>query len=280
MEYTACMSITPSSYKNYLNEELERRIRINPKYSQRAFAKHLGLSPGELSEVLRGRRNLSLKSALRVAKALNLNPDETKHLVLSSQAEKVGNPNVAAVVKTLLGTEDHGDSHDSSSRQLTLDLFHLVSDWYCFAIVNLADCIDFRWSPTWIAKRLDITRAQAQLALERLERVGLIERHANSLRMAPDFVMSPSGIPSEAIRNYHRQIMQKATEALELQSIHEREFSGTSFAFDPKQIEAIKKDIAQFRSKLLTKYSKGKKTEVYHLELALFRITQSQNLEK
>lgn len=40
---------------------------------QRAFAKVLGLSPGELSEILNGKRKLSVKKALHIAEKLSLN---------------------------------------------------------------------------------------------------------------------------------------------------------------------------------------------------------------
>ena len=56
--------------------------------SQCAFAKQMGLSAGELSEVLRGKRALSLRSTLRVASSLGLGPAETRHLITLAQLEK------------------------------------------------------------------------------------------------------------------------------------------------------------------------------------------------
>ena len=56
--------------------ELARRTRSNARYSQRAFARQLGMSPGELSEILRGKRPLSLKAMLKVARSLGLTGEE------------------------------------------------------------------------------------------------------------------------------------------------------------------------------------------------------------
>jgi hypothetical protein len=39
---------------------------------------------------------------------------------------------------------------------------------------------------------------------------------------------------------------------------------------------AIKKEIGQFQERLIAKYGKGKKTEVYFLEMVLFKITQEK----
>lgn len=264
-----------TSARKLLNDELHRRMAVNPRYSQRAFAQQLGLSPGELSEILRGKRHLSARSALRISKALGLSPAETRELIALAQVDKARSLPEAERI--------HDPASDSTgaaqARELTLDLFHVVSDWYCFAILNLADTSDFRFDPAWIAQRLAITVPEARIALERLERVGLIEKINGRLRVAEDYVMSPSGIPSEAIRNYHRQMLRKATEALELQPVGERDITGIGLAIHPRHFDAIRKEISEFQDRLVEKYSTkapGRKSEVYQLEVALFCLTQAE----
>ena len=68
------------------------------------------------------------------------------------------------------------------------------------------------------------------------------------------------------------KILDKAKMALESQPVDEREISGISFAIDPKHIKSIKKDIDQFYDEIVEKYSKGRKTEVYHLETLFFKL--------
>ncbi|MBI3557121.1 MAG: TIGR02147 family protein [Deltaproteobacteria bacterium] len=259
------MLLESESHIRFLNEELARRMRVNPRYSLRSFARQLGVSPGELSELLRGKRKLSFKLAVKIAIKLDLSMDEKNHLLSLVQGEE-----------QLL----HGQvpALALSSRQLTLDMFHVVSDWFCFAILTLADCIDFKWDTTWIARRLAISETEVRIALERLERVGLIERKGKSFVAVKDYVMTPSGIPSEAIRNYHRTLLSKAIEALELQSVFERDISGISLALDPAQLPALKKEISDFQDRIVQRYSQGKKRgEVYQLEVACFRLTQGED---
>lgn len=251
----------------FLKEELGRRMRANPRYSQRAFARQLGLSPGELSEVLQGKRSLSLRSGLKVAQALSLTEEETRQLLLLSQAERSRRLSGGALPVP-------APAETARPQQLTLDMFQVVSDWACFAILNLADCTDFDASPAAIAERLGIPRLQAELAIERLERVGLIERRGKTFRATPDYVLSPSGIPSEAIRSHHRQILAKAAEALDAQGVNERDITGVGLAVDPRHLPALKREIADFQDRMIRKFSKGRRTEVYQLEVALFRLTQ------
>ena len=270
------MLLDTVSYRTFLSEELTRRIKSNSRYSQRAFARHLGLSPGELSEILRGKRGLSLKSALRIAKSLGLNSTEAKHLIHLTQVEKSQTYDGRA----LLETQGKDIFNTAESQQLTLDMFHAVSEWYYFAILNLADCAGFKWDANWISRRLGISRAEIQIAIERLERLGLLERKSGKLVVSKEFVMAPGGAPSEAIRHYHRQILELAAQALAVQKVPDREITGIGFPLDPKHISSIKKDISEFQDEIVAKYSKGKKTEVYQLEIAFFRLTQEENHEK
>lgn len=263
------MILSAISCRQFLLEELARRQQTNPRYSQRAFAKQMRLSAGELSEILRGRRALSLKSALKIARALGLNSTETKHLVHLSQIEKSAR---FGAQEALLQPSLKVDS-----AQLEMDAFHLISDWYCLAILNLADCVGFEWNTNWIANRLGITRAQAQSALDRLERIGLIKCADGRRRIDKQHVYTTSGVSSDAIRAYHRAMLKKASDALDFQKVEERELSGVGLAIDPRNLESMRQDISDFQEQMLAKYAKGKRLEVYQLQIALFRLSEGES---
>ncbi len=266
------MILKTNSYRNLLVEELNRRQRLNSRYSQRAFARNLGMSAGELSEVLRGRRSLSLKSALKVAKSLGFNTTETKHLLHLTQLEK----------SQALGAEGMiADVHLGLEKQeMSLEVFEMVSDWSCFAILNLADCQDFRFDEKWIAKRLGIQASMVHVSLQRLERVGLVKVQNGRRVIDKEYVFAPSGIPSGAIKNYHREILKKAIEALDLQKLEEREISGLGMAIDPEDLESMRKDIQEFQDQMVAKYAKTKKgKEVYQLEVSFFRMTKGESYD-
>jgi len=263
------MLLQSENYREFLTAELVRRIKHNPRYSQRAFARQLKLSPGELSELLRGRRKLSLRSAIRVSKHLGLSPGETKHLLGLVQRENTD----AVLAHETLTHSDHPPSLQSHA--LSLDMFALVSEWYCFAILNLVECENFNSNEAWIARRLGLSLSQVRLALDRLERVGLISRDRQKIRVTPDYVISPEGIPSEAIRNYHKQILQKAIQALDVQTVEEREISGVTLSINPQNLGAMKRELSAFLDQMAEKYSGGKqRKEVYQCEVALFRLTE------
>jgi len=245
-------------------QEFSRRVRLNSRYSLRAYSRNLGLSSGALSEILRERRPVSLKAAAKIAKALGLNQAEAKRLYELVEAGR-RKPLAQVFVEERL-----------KQKQLDADTFHLVSEWYHFAILNLLDCEGFHWSASYIAKRLGLTAAQAQTAMDLLLRLGLVRKQGTQAIGVTDYVLSPSGIPSAAIRAYHRGMLEKAIHALEFQDIRERDVTGVGFAVDPARLEQIKRDISDFQDQMVAKYSKGKRRAVYFLETALFQLTKGE----
>lgn len=272
------MIFEAESVADFLNRELERRCTGNPRYSMRAFAKALGLSPGELSEILRRKRALGARACQKVAQALELSPAEYKHLLMLSAASLADR-----------GENNHGGGEPAvvpvpmapawrAPERLSEDRFRLVSDWWCFAIINLLDIDGVIWSSQILADRLGITRLQAQSAMERLLRLQLVKVVAHEKAVVvSDFVEHLSDVPSEAIRKYHRAVLEKAIVALESQDTNERDITGVGFAIDKKDVKAIKREIAEFQDQIVAKYGRKRKgrtlDSVYQLEMALFALT-------
>lgn len=263
---TMHLLLESNTVQEFLTRELDRRVKVSSRYSQRGFARSLGLSPGELSEILRCKRKMGLKAALKVSRAMGLNPAETKHLLHLAQVEKSREWNI----ETRLTVE----AAPLNASSIDDDVFHLVSEWFYFAVLNLVDTADFRWNSIYIAKRLGITRTQAKTAMERLLRLKLVRKNESGRFIGTnEMLFSTAGVPSEAIRQYHKQLLKKASDALEFQPVQERDISGIGFAVDPKELDAIRREILEFQERLVAKYRKGKLREVYHLEMALFRLT-------
>ena len=69
---------TAADYLIYIFNERKEK---NPRYSLRAFARSLGVSSGQLSEILSGKRPLSHKLARRISIALALTDSEGQRLL-------------------------------------------------------------------------------------------------------------------------------------------------------------------------------------------------------
>ena len=248
------------NYRDILRVEFQSRKARNQYYSLRAFAQSIGIGSGALSEILNGKRNLGLNKASAIVEKLNFDDSEKEAFLNSVQS-----------LPTKVVTEN-----EIEKRELSLEVFEIVSSPTCMAILNAADLDTFQLTEEWLAKKLSLKQDEVKHALTLMRSVGLIENINGEEKICDDFVFSPDGIPSRAIKNYHHQMLDKASMALEEQPVEIRDISGISFAMDSKDVKKLKKDILQFQNRMIKKYTNGKKDQVYHIEMALFALSSGE----
>ncbi|MEW6057233.1 MAG: TIGR02147 family protein, partial [Bdellovibrionota bacterium] len=255
------------NYRQWLEGELTKRCEKNPKYSLRAFARTLGLSPSQLSRILSGKRPLSVPTADQIAFRLGLPPQARSQLLslVVNQERALGGRS-----KKDRKTQDD----PSSSLVLSLDAFAVISAWYHYAITELTQVEDFKSQPRWIASRLGITIAEANAAVKRLVRLGVLSKdHEGNFKKTADSVATTNEIRSSGLRKFHKQILQKAMESLEEIELEKRDVTAITMAIDPKNLPKTKQKIQKFRKTLCSQLEKGRPTEVYTRSIQLFPLT-------
>jgi uncharacterized protein (TIGR02147 family) len=259
----------------FLGASLQASQRLNPRFSMRAWADQLGLNHvAMLSMVLERKRRLLPTLSTRISQQYLAKGkfDETQAryfdmLVLFHNArteeEKLFYQKILASLRP-----------DRQFSTLSLDHFRVVSDWYHLAIVEMTELKDFKTDPRWISLRLggSVNEGQVQEAIDRLVRVGLLERQADgSLKKSKSHYATSSDIPSRAIRSFHRQMIEKALEALESQSVEERDVTAHIVATSRAKIPEAKRMIRDFRRRLAEYLeSPGDADTVYQLNVQLF----------
>ena len=240
--YSAPMFFDTDDYRQVIKNEYERRSQTHRSYSLRAFARDLKIGPTHLNEVLSGKKGLSRVTAAQIASKLGLSEAE-----IDSFCDLVDSKHARAKVKREAASlRVKNAAHGTPIHTLRIDAFHLISDWYHFAILQLIDVKGFRNDSTWIADRLGIFPSQAATALERLKRMDLVIEKAGRLRSVKAFVSTPD-VSSVAIRENHRQIRAKALLALESQTIDERDFSSVQMPINSGDFSRAKKRLRDFR---------------------------------
>jgi len=259
------------SYRTYLKSVLADRITKNQHYSLRAMAKQLGIQSSHLSAVCSGKKNLSLQAAVKITQKLGLNEKETQYFCSLIQFETAKSPEL----KNTFFEQLQIKNSFHKVQDLNIDAFKFISDWYHIPILEMTELADFKFNPLQIAKRLRITKVQAEAALERLERLELLEKDSKGLyRKVHNNALFKSEKPNTALRSFHRHMLEKAIESLETQSPQERHIGSQTFSIDPNQIEGAKKMITDFNQKLVAYFDTDKKkTQTYHFSFQLFNLT-------
>lgn len=241
-ELNYCLSV--------IQKEYFKRKSKNQSYSLRAFSHHLGIGMTSLSSFLAGKRTLSKKNLIKIAEKLSLSPIE--HEMFMGAVNK------------------KNSSIDIERLQLQDDTFHLISDWYNYAILELCSIKSHKNSPDWVASKLGISKIEATLAIERLIKMGLLKRKGTGFSRETPSLTTKTDIPDRAIRSRHMQILELARISLERDPIDKRHFWETTFALSPEKYDQAKKMIIAASRKIVKLLESGEPKEIYSLSINLF----------
>ena len=266
-------------YRSYLRDILIEKQKKNSQYSLRSLAKALGLQSSFLSMVLTGKRDLSEDKASEISEKLGLTAVESKRFNLLLRLEKSTQANQR---KTLLDELKVLDPSYSEHRDLAVEQFKVISEWYHLPLQLLVELEGFEWSEEAAAKALGITVHEVRDALERLNALELIEWEVGTKpKKVPGRFIVSSSLKNEALQKYHRQMLEKTATALVTQAPSER-FTGTlNLTFDEKQFTEACQVLDEAYEKLASISEKRSKSkQIYHANLNLFKLTQNQNQRK
>lgn len=238
-------------YRAFLRDFYQARKAKGRGFSFRSFSRRAGLkSPNYLKLVIDGERNLSPSMAERFASACSLGAEEARHfvdLVAFNQATSMAER--SKHYAKLTGSERYRNAHK-------LDMAHAAyfSAWYMPAIRELAARADFRSDPEWVAAQLvpKITASEAARALATLIELGLVVRDTSGQIAQAEALLS-TGAETRGlhIANYHRGMMQRAMESIDLVKPDQRDISSLTLCLGENGLRSFKERVQRFRRELL-----------------------------
>lgn len=242
---------THLDYRAYLAAWFEAKKALHPKYSHRAFVQRTGQrSPSLLSDVIAGRRNLTAAGIEGFQRALGLRPAEATffaRLVRFDQAETLREKNDAWV-------DIMASRRFREARRIEGDSVRYLSHWIHPAIRELANREDFRDDEAWVASQIRprITARQARQALDLLFELALLERTADGrVTHGGGSVVTPHEVAGMAVHNYHRDMLERATHAIDEFGPGERHFLGVTVSAPPSLIPTLKEELNAFQERVL-----------------------------
>jgi len=238
-------------YRAFLRDAYADLKERQPGFSFRWFARRAGMtSPNFLKLVMDGKRNLTAASSERFATALDLTGSETaffRELVGFGQARTAAEKN--RHFERIGSYRQH-----RAVCALERDQFEYLSHWWYPAIRELITCEGFVEDDEWIAGQLvpAITPAQARQAIELLLALGFVERDASGrLRQREPLLSTGPEVRSLAVGNFHRQMMERAAESIDLVDRELRDISGVTVALSAESFQLVKQRIVELRAELL-----------------------------
>jgi uncharacterized protein (TIGR02147 family) len=238
------MESLEQDYRLILKDEFAIRCKEAARYSMRSFAKDINLSPSRLSEIFSGQHGLSRASAIKVAKGLGYSEEEQTYFCDLVESRHGRSEARRAEAKQRL----QSTRQDSQLQQRKIDTFKILSDWYHMAIIELVKLDGFESDKTWIANKLELSVPEVEMAIERLVRLDLLVKKDGQLSLGQKDIWEIQSI--NATRNAHRQLMEKAKEALLLQAA-ERNFTSSYIAIPKEAIPEVQAKINELVEEIL-----------------------------
>lgn len=244
-------------------------------FSYRAFSAAAGLgAPNYLQLVIVGKRNLSQEMAATFAATCGLSREGSRYfaaLVAFNQANDAEERN--AHYASLVSFGRYRRAH-----QLALAEAAYHSTWYLPAVRELVLSPHFRNDPAWIATALvpSISAEEAKYAIETLLELGLVHPDQDGRLRQRSSVVSTGALPGGLhLRNYHAEMMRRATAAMETFAPAQRDLTALTMCVSPAAFERIKARLADLRREVIDicETDVGS-SQVLQLNLQLFPLSQ------
>jgi uncharacterized protein (TIGR02147 family) len=164
-------------------------------------------------------------------------------------------------------------------QQLSLDSYAVISDWYHYAILELIRVEGFHPNVSYVSKTLGISNTEAHIAVERLQRLGLLRIKRNGKWTDNTTSGSATNInqdlTSHASKKLQQQVLEKAIHALEELPTSIRSQTSMTMAIHPEDLDTAKNMIKIFRRDLCAFFEKNKNpTHVYQLGISLYPLSK------
>lgn len=255
----------------------ERRLR-NPNYSIRAFARDLELSPSHLSEIFNGKEKLSLKTAAKIGPAIGLKHKELEWFLDAVAFESARSVETKNLAKKRL------DQHAQAKRFLRLngENFSLISDWYHLPILEAIKVLQTSGGDVTavdIAKLLGLKVADVKRSLEVLTSLQMVGTNQGVLTRPNVHVEAPVDASFEAIRNFHHQLLVKASESIHGQNRDQRALNSLVLTFSKANFQAANEMLNDFCKAFNARFGEDAAPDaVYCLATQLFELNKTNQI--
>ncbi len=238
----------------------------NSSLSLRSFAKRIEVSPATLSQALNGKRLMTKATVRKVLEEIA--------------------PNDELVWKYLESFKDYYVSEKKSleevmSQRIPEDELAFFKKWYHLAMVTFFDSVHYDGSIVSIANYFQISVSEAQEAVDRLKRLGIVEQKEDRLKNTSLFYFTDRSRLAESIHTSKTEALKNAVKALETKTAPEiSDFSMMFTVFDPSLLPDAIAYIDKMKKGFVKNFNgKGNKSAVYQMSIQFMPCGKAPELD-
>ena len=262
-----------TDYRKFIQDYYDERKRTSA-FTWRDFARDAGFSSAVyLKYVCEGKKNLSIAAAGSVANAMGLAGFENTYFVLMVSYAHAKSD----VAKRAAFEERCALARAHKVRVLGNEEFDYFKSWKNPVLRELAPHMPGA-KPLEMAHacKQKISAAEVSETLDFLVKANLLKKDKSGNYVQTDKSLSMGSVDAVpvAARDMQRQMGEFAVKALDM-PLSERDMSGLTMGLTHRAYEQIRKEIADFRRRIVAIASEDDETEqVYRLNLQLFPLSE------
>ncbi|HMN67357.1 MAG TPA: TIGR02147 family protein [Bdellovibrionales bacterium] len=264
---------------NYLEARFLDKKARRPRYSLRQFAVRIGFpDSGSLSRVLKEKRAITLASAQKIAKKLELSTNERLYffqLVLLQDASAEVRVPLLQSLRQNLARQEFVESNVEENLQI-------IADHRSLAVRECLRLRDPLRRPPMLNRIWRESTAVPDFCeiFQRLEKLKLVNWDGGhwTPHSGDPILFSPKKT-SRAIRHYHASWLGAAANALQNLAPEERNFQGTTLAIPAGAQEEIVRKLTALHHEIMALGRERDADQVLHIGTYLIPVTSTPDLE-
>jgi uncharacterized protein (TIGR02147 family) len=240
-----------TDYRQYLADAYAERHAVDRRFSYRFIAQKAGFaSAGFFTNVLKGKKDVSMTLAIRLCDVFGLSPRQKQYfegLVLfnKSQTEAEKQEHLKRL-RTLRGR---------AARNLDTDQSEFYAKWQYTAVREALALKPFKGDYKALGETLNppISAAETRQAIDLLLQLGLLRKiSGGGLERVEPNLSSGDAISKSMLAGFQLQTMDLARQALAELPPTQRNFSTLTLSISKPTYEAILEELRSFRRRVLT----------------------------
>jgi uncharacterized protein (TIGR02147 family) len=241
------------------------------QHSLAVWARRLGYrSARSLGMILNGTRLPSPKMVERLSRLLALDEREHRYfqLLLEERRALAEHRSTDAIVRALVELR----GRRSAAQVIEARAFAVIADWHHLVIRQLLRSTSWSGGMEAISRRLHgrVSGVDVRLAIKRLADLGLVVRRKGRF-VATDVALHTKAVaPNAAYRIHHKQMLERAAEAIDQVDPSRRDLSTTTLLVDPARMAEAKDAIRAFREDFIARFECISSKEVYQIAVQFF----------
>jgi uncharacterized protein (TIGR02147 family) len=264
-------------YRFFLRDYFHFHKKHQRKFSYRSFAQQAGVSASLLKDILNGRQNLTIAAMLKYAQAMRLTEKEIAYFKALVQFNNSRyNEEKNACFGDMVQLRGR-----SAVKFLDVKQYEYFSQWYHAVVRELlvggvADHDPAAMSAKIVPK---VSPAKIRKSIALLNDLGLVFQNDDGTFSVTDKVISSEyEIQSVALKNYHREMLEKAKNALETFPSDKREFQGMTLSSSVETYGRIKERMRSFSDEILSMVAneKDRAEVIFQLNMHIFPFVQEK----